>query len=68
MNIFLFHKIFRNLLTRRAASESTGNSHSFYHPVPGKGTTNPENGFSVAECYSHVMEYAFEGNVARRFY
>ena len=68
MNIFLFHKIFRNLLTRRAASESTGNSHSFYHPVQGKGTTNPENGFSVAECYSHVMEYAFEGNVARRFY
>ena len=61
MNIFLFHKIFRKLLTRRAASEFTGNFHSFYHPVPGEGTTNPENRFSVAECYIHVMGYAFEG-------
>ena len=52
MNIFLLYKISEQLLTRRAASEFTGNSHGFYHSVllvngdwREEGTTSPVNQF-----------------------
>ena len=69
MNISIFTTFSEQLLTRTAASEFTGNSHSFYpifsHVYVGTGGKGREPilkiSFSVANCYSHVMGYALQG-------
>ena len=75
--ISCFIKLSEQLLPRGAASEFTGNSHSFYHPVTllrgnwrEEGTINPENQLSFCRLLWSCNGICFwgRGNVARRSY
>ena len=64
-----FTKFSEQILIRKATSEFTGNSDSLYPTLPhlhmgiGGERVQPilKINFSVAECYSLLMEYALQG-------